>query len=124
MAENEVVDKIFSGILTPILAVIKWLVGTIFSSRAMLIIVFIIMINLIAILLMKKDKEYAEKGERRIREATLLLVALMGGSFGMYFAMFKYKHKTLHRKFSIGVPVIIMLQFAYMTYAVLKGILA
>lgn len=124
MAENEVVDKIFSGILTPILAVIKWLVGTIFSSRAMLIIVFIIMINLIAILLMKKDKEYAEKGERRIREATLLLVALMGGSFGMYFAMFKYKHKTLHRKFSIGVPVIIMLQFAYMAYAVLKGILA
>lgn len=124
LAENEVVDKIFSGILTPILAVIKWLVGTIFSSRAMLIIVFIIMINLIAILLMKKDKEYAEKGERRIREATLLLVALMGGSFGMYFAMFKYKHKTLHRKFSIGVPVIIMLQFAYMTYAVLKGILA
>lgn len=124
MAENEVVDKIFSGILTPILAVIKWLVGTIFLSRAMLIIVFIIMINLIAILLMKKDKEYAEKGERRIREATLLLVALMGGSFGMYFAMFKYKHKTLHRKFSIGVPVIIMLQFAYMTYAVLKGILA
>lgn len=124
LAENEVVDKIFSGILTPILAVIKWLVGTIFSSRAMLIIVFIIMINLIAILLMKKDKEYAEKGERRIREATLLLVALMGGSFGMYFAMFKYKHKTLHRKFSIGVPVIIMLQFAYMAYAVLKGILA
>lgn len=124
MAENEVVDKIFSGILTPILAVIKWLVGTIFSSRAMLIIVFIIMINLIAILLMKKDKEYAEKGERRIREATLLLVALMGGSFGMYFAMFKYKHKTLHRKFSIGVPVIIMLQFAYMAYAALKGILA
>ncbi len=124
MAENEVVDKIFSGILTPILAVIKWLVGTIFSSRAMLIIFFIIMINLIAILLMKKDKEYAEKGERRIREATLLLVALMGGSFGMYFAMFKYKHKTLHRKFSIGVPVIIMLQFAYMAYAVMRGILA
>lgn len=123
MAENEVVDKIFSGILTPILAVIKWLVGTIFSSRAMLIIVFIIMINLIAILLMKKDKEYAEKGERRIREATLLLVALMGGSFGMYFAMFKYKHKTLHRKFSIGVPAIIMLQFAYMAYAVMRGIL-
>ena len=124
MAENEVVDKIFSGILTPILAVIKWLVGTIFSSRAMFIIVFIIMINIIAILLMKKDKEYAEKGERRIREATLLLVALMGGSFGMYFAMFKYKHKTLHRKFSIGVPVIIMLQFAYMAYAVMRGILA
>jgi uncharacterized membrane protein YsdA (DUF1294 family) len=124
LAENEVVDKIFSGILTPILAVIKWLVGTIFSSRAMLIIFFIIMINLIAILLMKKDKEYAEKGERRIREATLLLVALMGGSFGMYFAMFKYKHKTLHRKFSIGVPVIIMLQFAYMAYAVMRGILA
>lgn len=81
------------------------------------------MVNLIAIILMKKDKEYAEKGERRIREMTLLIVALIGGSLGMYYAMFKYKHKTLHKKFSVGVPVIIVIQFAYLAYMVMKGIL-
>lgn len=81
------------------------------------------MVNIIAIILMKKDKEYAEKGERRIREMTLLIVALIGGSFGMYYAMFKYKHKTLHKKFSIGIPVIIVAQCAYFSYCIIRGIL-
>ena len=81
------------------------------------------MINLIAIILMKKDKEYAEKGERRIREMTLLIVALIGGSFGMYYAMFKYKHKTLHKKFSIGIPIIIVIQCAYLSYMIIRGII-
>lgn len=124
MADNEVVDGILDKALSPILAVLKWIISIIFSSRITIIVIFLIAINIIAIILMKKDKEYAQNGERRIREITLLLVALVGGSLGMYFAMFKYKHKTLHRKFSIGVPVIIMLQFAYVAYAVLKGILA
>ena len=72
---------------------------------------------------MKKDKEYAENGERRIREATLLVVALIGGSFGMYYAMYKYKHKTLHKKFSIGIPLIILLQSAYITGYIISGML-
>lgn len=124
MADNEVVDGILDKALSPILAVLKWIISIIFSSRITIIVIFLIAINIIAIILMKKDKEYAQNGERRIREITLLLVALVGGSLGMYFAMFKYKHKTLHNKFRYGVPVIIMLQFAYMAYAVLKGILA
>lgn len=124
MADNEVVDGILDKALSPILAVLKWIISIIFSSRITIIVIFLIAINIIAIILMKKDKEYAQNGERRIREITLLLVALVGGSLGMYYAMFKYKHKTLHNKFRYGVPVIIMLQFAYMAYAVLKGILA
>lgn len=124
MADNEVVDGILDKALSPILAVLKWIISIIFSSRITIIVIFLIAINIIAIILMKKDKEYAQNGERRIREITLLLVALVGGSLGIYYAMFKYKHKTLHNKFRYGVPVIIMLQFAYMAYAVLKGILA
>lgn len=124
MADNEVVDGILDKALSPILAVLKWIISIIFSNRITIIVIFLIAINIIAIILMKKDKEYAQNGERRIREITLLLVALVGGSLGMYYAMFKYKHKTLHNKFRYGVPVIIMLQFAYMAYAVLKGILA
>lgn len=124
MADNEVVDGILDKALSPILAVLKWIISIIFSSRITIIVIFLIAINVIAIILMKKDKEYAQNGERRIREITLLLVALVGGSLGMYYAMFKYKHKTLHNKFRYGVPIIMVMQFAYMAYAVLKGILA
>ncbi len=123
MADNAVVDGIIDKILSPILAVIKYIVEITLSSRAMLVIVFVILVNAIAIILMKKDKQYAQNGERRIRETTLLLVALMGGSLGMYYAMFKYKHKTLHKKFSIGVPVIIVIQSAYIAYMIMSGIL-
>ena len=64
-----------------------------------------------------------KNGERRIKEATLLIVAIVGGSLGMYYAMFKYKHKTLHNKFSIGIPVIIVIQFVFASYLLMSGIL-
>ena len=124
MADNEVVNGVIDKILAPILAILKWIIEVIFSNQAVLVVVFLILINLIAIILMKKDKEYAESGQRRVREATLLIVALIGGSLGMYYAMFKYKHKTLHNKFSIGVPVIIVLQFMYVSYFLVSGILS
>lgn len=123
MADNEVVTGIIDKILTPILAILEWIIEVVFSNQVVLAIVFLLLVNLIAILLMKKDKEFAERGERRVRESTLLIVALIGGSLGMYYAMFKYKHKTLHNKFSIGIPVIIVIQFAYIAYMVMNGIL-
>lgn len=123
MADNEVVDGILDKALSPILAVLKWIISIIFSSRITIIVIFLIAINIIAIILMKKDKEYAQNGERRIREITLLLVALVGGSLGMYYAMFKYKHKTLHNKFRYGVPIIMVMQFAYVAFLVANGIL-
>ena len=124
MANNTVIDGIISGILTPILALLKILIRALFSNHIVALILFILVINLVAIILMKKDKAYAQMGERRIRESTLLIVAIVGGSFGMYYAMFKYKHKTLHNKFSIGVPVIIVMQLAYISYLLMSGILS
>ena len=124
MADNVVLNQIFEKVLTPILTFFNWLIGTIFSSQALALIIAVILINILAVVLMKKDKKYAENGERRISETTLLTVALVGGSLGMYYAMFKYKHKTLHNKFSIGVPVIILLQFTYISYLLVGGILS
>ena len=123
MADNEVVNGVIDKILTPILAILEWIIKVVFSNHVVLVLVFLILINLIAIILMKKDKEFAESGQRRVREATLLIVALIGGSLGMYYAMFKCKHKTLHNKFSIGIPVIIVIQFAYIAYMIMQGIL-
>jgi len=49
---------------------------------------------------------------RRTPEATLLLLAALGGSIGALAAMYLFRHKTLHRKFTIGVPMILAAQVA------------
>ena len=49
---------------------------------------------------------------RRTPEATLLLLAALGGSIGALAAMYLFRHKTLHRKFTIGVPMILAVQVA------------
>ena len=51
----------------------------------------------------------------------MLMVALAGGAVGMYYAMYKYKHKTLHKKFTISIPVFIALHFACISYFVLRS---
>ena len=124
MAENTVVNGAIDKILSPFLAGLEWLITVVFSNQTVVWILFFVFVNLIAIILMKRDKEFAQSGARRISEATLILVALIGGSLGMYYAMFKYKHKTLHNKFSIGVPTIMVLQFAYISYLLMGGILS
>ena len=49
---------------------------------------------------------------RRTPKATLLLLAALGGSIGALAAMYIFRHKTLHRKFTIGVPVMLAAQVA------------
>ena len=120
MADNEVINKIIETILVPIMAMFKFLIKIIFLNHAVSLLFFFIVVNLLAVLLMKRDKMYAENGERRIRESTLLVVALVGGSIGMYFAMYKYKHKTLHKKFTILVPTFIVLHFLFLTYSIVN----
>ena len=74
---------------------------------------------------MKKDKQYAETPDaRRIRESTLLLIAIVGGGVGEYYAMYKYKHKTLHKRFLYGVPIAIVVHTAMLAYLLIVGIMA
>ena len=58
------------------------------------------------------DKIFAKKKMSRIPEATLLTLALFGGAVSEYITMRLIKHKTLHKKFMVGLPVIIVLQAA------------
>ena len=50
----------------------------------------------------------------RVPEASLLLLAVLGGSLPMYIAMQIVHHKTLHKKFMIGIPVILAVQVILM----------
>lgn len=66
-------------------------------------------VNTLAVLMTCSDKRFAMKGRRRISEKTLFTAALLGGAPGMYAAMKLIRHKTLHKRFMIGLPVIMVL---------------
>lgn len=82
--------------------------NSIFSIKN--IIIYLIIINIIAFLAMFIDKKKAKKGRWRIKESTLLFLALIGGSIGEIIGMYVFHHKTQKSKFFIGVPVIIVFQ--------------
>lgn len=72
--------------------------------------IYLTIINAVAFLLMLVDKIKASRGLWRISEATLIGSAVLGGSVGSLLGMYLVRHKTLHPKFTIGVPVILALQ--------------
>lgn len=71
---------------------------------------YLLTVNAVAFLLMLIDKEKAKKRKYRIPEATLIGVALLGGSIGAWFGMQVFRHKTRHIKFTLGIPLIFGMQ--------------
>ena len=65
-----------------------------------------------------KSKWKAKKSKWRIRETSLLGLAVLGGSIGAWLGMKIWHHKTLHKKFKYGVPAIIIVQLALIIYFV------
>lgn len=72
--------------------------------------VYLLLINAFALFLMHRDKARARKKQWRIPEKLLILVAFIGGSLGILLGMCAFRHKTKHPKFSVGVPVMMMVQ--------------
>lgn len=77
------------------------------------IILYFISINLIAFLCMAIDKKYAQKNKRRISERNLLILALTGGTLGIWTGMFLNRHKTKKLKFTHGIPLILVIQVIF-----------
>ena len=77
------------------------------------IIGYLLFVNVATFITYGIDKYKAKKGKWRISEATLLLMAVFGGSIGAWLGMKVFHHKTMHKKFYIGVPTIIILQIAF-----------
>lgn len=73
---------------------------------------YLILINAAGLLIMLIDKQKARRGAWRIPEATLIGVALLGGSIGAMAGMYLFRHKTKHPKFFIGLPLILICQVA------------
>ena len=72
------------------------------------IICYLLIVNIIAFFLMGIDKRKAQTGAWRIPEKTLFLSAILGGGVGAIAGMQLFRHKTRHRSFVIGMPLILL----------------
>ena len=70
----------------------------------------IIGVNVITFVVYGIDKLKAKKGEWRVPETTLLLLAIIGGSVGAWCGVKVWHHKTMHLKFKYGIPLIMAVQ--------------
>lgn len=73
-------------------------------------------INVISLVYMYIDKQKAVKGQWRISEKSLFLMAIIGGTIGIMVAMKLFRHKTKHLSFKVGIPIILILQIALISY--------
>ena len=71
---------------------------------------YVCILNIAGYLSMWLDKRKAQKGKWRIPEKTLFLIAILGGSIGSIAGMYHFRHKTKHKSFVIGMPVILFVQ--------------
>lgn len=81
-----------------------------------LVLYYILIINILTFIVYGIDKLKAKKGKWRIPESTLLLLAIIGGSIGAFLGMKVWHHKTMHKKFKYGIPLIIILQLGVLLY--------
>ena len=74
------------------------------------VIYYLVIINIVTFLVYGIDKWKARKAKWRVREASLLMLAVLGGSIGAWLGMKVWHHKTQHKKFRYGIPAIIIIQ--------------
>ena len=77
---------------------------------------YLIVINVVTFLVYGIDKVKAKRGYWRISEVTLLMLAVIGGSIGALLGMKVWHHKTMHKKFKYGLPLILLAQIALLVY--------
>ena len=84
------------------------------------ILIYLLAVNALTFIVYGIDKYKAKHAKWRISEATLLLLAVVGGSIGAWCGMKVWHHKTMHKKFTYGVPVILLLQVALAVWIITK----
>ena len=77
---------------------------------------YFITVNVLGLVLVGIDKRKAKHDKWRISEATLLSVTAIGGSIGAWVGMKVWHHKTMHKKFKYGIPLVIVLQFVLLLF--------
>ena len=77
---------------------------------------YLIVINIMTFLVYGIDKWKAKQGSWRISEVSLLILAVIGGCIGALLGMKIWHHKTMHKKFKFGLPLILIIQIILIGY--------
>lgn len=81
-----------------------------------IIVKYLVVINVVTFIVYGIDKWKARHAKWRIPEAVLLGLAFIGGSIGACMGMHVWHHKTLHKRFQYGVPLILLIQVAFILF--------
>ena len=82
---------------------------------------YLVIINIVTFVVYGIDKWKAKRGNWRISEATLLMLAVIGGTIGALLGMKVWHHKTMRLKFKYGLPLILLAQIA-LIYLIIRAI--
>ena len=72
--------------------------------------IYLVVINIIAVIVTVHDKNAAQRGAWRVKERTLMLISALGGAPAMYVTMLTIHHKTRKPLFMIGIPIIFIIE--------------
>ena len=86
----------------------------------LLLIIYVLVMSLIAFAAFGLDKYKARAGKWRTPEKTLFLLAIIGGGIGAFLGMQIFRHKTKHKQFVIGIPLIMIAQLALIAWLWVK----
>ena len=87
-------------------------------STKQIILIYLVAMNVVTFFAYGIDKWKAKRSKWRISEATLLGMAVIGGSIGAWLGMRVWHHKTMHKKFQFGIPLIIVAQIALLIWII------
>lgn len=90
------------------------------ENYLILFLIYLLVINFYAVVITVSDKKLAKSWARRVPEKKLFITAALGGSLGMYITMRKIRHKTLHKRFMIGIPLIMAAQCVLIIFVLMK----
>ncbi len=85
--------------------------------------VYLLIMNIAGFASMGIDKGKAKRHERRISEKALLTVAALGGSLGSFAGMSSFRHKTKHLKFTICVPLFLVIHILIIAFLIWRFII-
>ncbi len=90
----------------------------IFNYKEFYFILYILIVNLLGFSIMLLDKYKAKKNKWRIKEKSFFITAILGGASGILLGMTMVRHKTQHKSFYIGIPILYLVNKTIMTLAI------
>lgn len=90
------------------------------KTITIIIAAYLVVMTIVGLIIMKVDKIKAQKQQWRVKESTLFLVSLLGGSLGTWAGMYIFRHKTKHWYFVVGMPLIFFAHVALLVFLFCK----